>query len=102
MATITPRSREKAVSWHFKRRRADARCDDLNSRLHEQPEAEIELMPSTGAVLFAQELRISGRPDGTSPRTDWLKLHGFPTWVTRFDVKKARTRFHYKVVGLER
>lgn len=65
----------KTVSLHYKRARADAVAHGLNHSL---------------AATRDRRVRVT-----------WLGLHELPVWTTRFVVKRARTRFHYKVVATD-
>lgn len=73
------RPKEKTISRHYKRRRAETRCRAL--------EMDMEKARSRG---------------GRDQLERWILNNRLPIWTTKIEVKPARLRFHYRVVALER
>lgn len=67
--------RTKTISLHYKRKRADSVCNALNAAMDEARR--------NGVVM-----------------TDWLDAYDLPAWTRTIEVRRARTRFHYKVVAV--
>jgi hypothetical protein len=73
------RPKQKTISRHYKRRRADEKAGQLNDQ------------------LVYKRTKV-----GYEAYKSWLAFMGLPEWSTRFAVRPARLRFHYRVVALDR
>jgi hypothetical protein len=72
------RPKERTISRHYKRRRAEERREQLVDQM---------------AVA---------RKKGRDAYQVWLAANALPTWTTKVEVKPARLRFHYRLVVLDR
>lgn len=79
------RPKARTVSLHYKRRRADVVAETLSQAMAWAGDRH-------GTLAGSDVRRVA--------RQEWLRKSGFPAWTLGFEVRRARTRFHYKVVAV--
>jgi hypothetical protein len=85
--TYVKRGRERVIrGGHLLRRRAQERADRLNEALVRQRQND---------RIEGKRISEHGEVFGYASR--WLAQNGYPEWTQRFEVRRARTRVHYRI-----